>query len=43
MGNWLVRSNAENLEPVDDVMKELLARNGRRRRSSRPGYLMISQ
>jgi ABC-type glycerol-3-phosphate transport system substrate-binding protein len=28
MGNWLVRSNAENLEPVDDVMKELLARNG---------------
>jgi ABC-type glycerol-3-phosphate transport system substrate-binding protein len=28
MGNWVLRSNAENLEPVDDVMKELLAQNG---------------
>jgi ABC-type glycerol-3-phosphate transport system substrate-binding protein len=28
MGNWQPRDKAEDLEPVDDVMKELLSQNG---------------
>ena len=28
MGNWQVRDKAEDLEPVDDVMKEIIAQNG---------------